>query len=1229
MLTLPQKKPGFEITATYEYLISDRIYNYMGSVEVNFNTALFYVMKKNFLHFSLSAVAVLLLSCCRQSNQVLFTRLPSTSTGVSFSNTITENDSVNILTYYYCYNGGGVGIADFNNDGFQDIFFTGNMVSSKLYLNKGKMKFEDITKAAGITTHDWIMGVSVVDINNDGWMDIYLNVAGPGHKRKHYNLLFINQGATNSKVSFKEDASAYGLADSSFCVQSAFLDYDRDGDLDMYLLTNDVNGVEKTFINPASYPITRGVTADRLYENVGDSAGHPFYKDVSKQAGITEEGYGLGLAIDDLNGDGWPDVYASNDFMPNDQLLINQKNKTFKECAAQSMRHQTYNGMGVDIADVNNDIKPDIMVLDMLPENNERRKTMIARADNEDFAMRQKAGYVDEYMRNTLQLNQGTDANGITYFSDIAQLAGLHATDWSWSVLLADFDNDGLRDSYVTNGFVKNITDLDFISYNADNNTFGTSEDKFKRSRDLFDELKGVHLSNYIFRNKGNLGFDNMTDEWGIATASYSNGAAYADLDNDGDLDLVTNNINEEAFIYENNENNNKNKNNYLAVALKGSGKNINGIGSRVILYCGNDRFYTYYSPVKGYLSSMAAPLCFGVGKHTSIDSLKIIWADGKGQTIRNVKVKQQLKVAYISSQPVQAETINEQTIFTNANNRYNIHYKHAENDYNDFNDESLLPRLYSRKGPGIAVGNIDNKDGLDFFIGGSAGNAGTLFTQNKNGSFEEKKINLQDAKYEDMGSLFFDADNDGDADLYVVSGGNEFKNVPGAYQDRLYVNDGKGNLTKKDQLLPAITSSGSCITAADFDKDGDLDLFRAGGNSPGTYPLSPRSYLLKNENGKFVDITGEVAPELMYVGMVTSAVWSDFDNDGWIDLIVVGEWMPPVFYKNQKGTFIDVTKKTGLANVNGWWNSIYPADIDNDGDIDFVAGNMGTNIDYKPGKNQPVELFYNNFNNNLVPQPVLSCYMKNEFGEKKRFPFAYRDDLFRVMPSLKKKYWNYENYSKAGLDEVFKADELSKAKHYQADMFENCIIKNNGNGKFSISVLPAEVQLSCINGIMATDFDKDGNTDLIVTGNSHSSEVVYGWLDASLGVLLNGDGKGNFIPQPATVSGLFLHGDMKSLAYLYNKNGSEVILAAANSDSLKVLSPAATAGTKIFYADPLDVYAEITYKNGNKVKKEFYYGAGYLSQSARAIEVNNVVKYIEIVDSRGNKRNVSGFFNF
>jgi hypothetical protein len=993
----------------------------------------------------------------------------------------------------------------------------------------------------------------------------------------------------------------------------------------MYLMTNDVDGVEKTFINPAAYPVTRGQTVDRLYENIGDSAGHPVYRNVSKQAGVTEEGYGLGLAVDDLNGDGWPDVYVANDFMPNDQLLINQRNKTFKESARESMRHQTYNGMGVDIADINNDGKPDIMVLDMLPQDNGRRKTMIAKTDYQSFSLRKKAGYVDEYMRNTLQLNQGTDNKGITYFSDIAQLAGVNATDWSWSVLLADFDNDGFRDAYITNGFPKNITDLDFLAYNADNNMFGGVENKIRKTKELLSKLKGINVSNYIFRNTGNLCFEDRTAAWGLKAISYSNGAAYADLDNDGDLDLVTNNIDKEAFVYQNHENDRKDKNNYLELSLKGSKKNINAIGARVILYCGKDSFYSYNSPVRGYLSSMATPLTIGLGRRATIDSLSIRWPDGKGQIMRNIRVNQHLTISWqTSSDAPLPQNTSAPAIFENVGDRYSIHYQHNGNDNNPPIDELMLPRLYSRKGPGISVGDIDNKDGPDFFIGGTSGHAGSLFVQDPDGRFTEKKINPEDAGYEDMGSLLFDADNDGHVDLYVVSGGNNRRDSPGVYQDRLYLNDGKGNFTRSVQSLPVTASSGSCVVGADFDKDGDIDLFRGGGTSPGSYPTAPRSYLLKNEGSKFVDVTADLAPALLNIGMVTSAIWTDFDNDGWIDLVVVGEWMSPVFLKNEKGRLVDISRQTGLANTRGWWNSIYAADIDNDGNIDLIVGNMGTNIDYRPAKDQPLELFYSKFNGSARAEPVLSCYMLNAAGKKERFPLHFRDDLVRVIPSLKKKYWNYETYGKAGLDNLFKTGELSGAAHWQADLFESCILKNNGKGKFSILYLPQQAQLSCINGILPVDFDHDGKVDLIVTGNSHADEVVYGWMDASLGLLLKGDGKGSFIPQPAPVSGLFLSGDMRSLACLYGRDGQQMILAASNSDSLTVLGPVKRASARIFFANPLDVYAIIEYQDGHKTKQEFYYGGGYLSQSARAFEITGSMKKVEVTDSKGYKREIS-----
>ena len=1189
-------------------------------------------MKKHYRSAYIFSLLCILLNGCKKSSPPLFEKLSFNKTGINFINTISENDSVNMLNYYYCYNGGGVGIADFNNDNLPDIFFTGNMVSSKLYLNKGNMQFEDITISSGLTTRDWIMGVSVVDINNDGFMDIYLNVAGPGFARKHHNLLYINQkNGAGSSPRFKEDAASYGLDDSSFCVQSAFLDYDRDGDLDMYLLTNDVDRVGKSYILPASYAITGGKTIDRFYENVGDTLNHPQYKNVSAKVGIIQEGYGLGLAIGDLNGDGWPDIYASNDFMPNDQLLINQKNKKFKDVAAQSMRHQTYNGMGVDIEDINNDAKPDIMVMDMLPENNERRKTMIAKADYESFFLRQKAGYVTEYMRNTLQLNQGTDKTGNLFFSDIAQFAGVHATDWSWGVLLSDFDNDGFRDAYITNGFVKDITDLDYISYSQENNMFGTNKARDDKSKGMVNLLKGVKLSNYMFKNKGDLSFDNMTALWGLKYDSYSNGAAYADLDNDGDQDLVINNINEEAFVFENKATKPKIiENNYLQLILKGNKKNIGGIGSTIVLYSGKQKFYDYFSPVKGYLSSMNTPVHIGLGKINVIDSLSIVWSDGKSQVIKSIKVNQRLTLQYDNATDVESKKVSPTitTVFNNVNKQYGIHWKHIENEYNDFIDEPSLLSMYSKKGPSIAVGDIDNKNGMDFFIGGSKGNSGTLFMQTKMGSFIQKKKNNTDAKYEDMGSLLFDADNDNDLDLYVVSGGSESKNEPNAFNDRLYFNDGNGNFVRQERALPLTSSSGSCVVVTDFDKDGDLDVFRAGALSVGGDFASPRSYLFRNDGGKFTDITDKTAPGLRNIGMINSAIWTDFDNDGWQDLIIAGEWMSPTFYKNQKGKLVNITEQTGLKDMNGWWNSIFPADIDNDGDVDYVLGNMGTNIDYHPSKNQPLEVFYGDFANTGKSKAVFTTYILDNSGKKNPYPITFRDDFFQSMPLLKKKFTNYQSYSVAQLNNIFSKATLEKAVHLTANTFQSCMLINKGNGQFIVKSLPPEAQFSCIYGILATDVDQDGNLDILITGNSHSNEVVYGWMDASLGLLLKGNGKGDFKPQSSEQSGLFLHEATRGIGSMYDSKGRKMIMVVANSDSLNILSITDQSVSSITYASADELYADIILKNGKKRKQEFYFGTGYLSQQDRAICLSKDIKSIQLYNRNGKSRKIVNFSN-
>jgi hypothetical protein len=1188
-------------------------------------------MKNYFLFPNIAFILVLLMASCsiKQENNELFRRLSHDRTGISFSNTIIENDSVNVLDFYYCYNGGGVGIGDFDNDGLQDIFFTGNMVSSKLYLNKGYLKFEDITEAAGVATKGWIMGISLVDINNDGWLDIYLNVAGPGQKNEYRNLLFINEGLNSLGIpSFSEAAAQYGLADNSFSVQSAFLDYDRDGDLDMFLLTNRVDFSDKSFIHPSNYPATKGVTTDRLYKNIGipDTLDHPFYIDVSEEAGIKYEGYGLGLAIDDLNADGWPDIYVANDFMPNDLIYINQQDGTFNDYSSQSQRHQSYNGMGVDIADINNDLLPDIMVVDMLPKSNERRKSMMSGMNYEKFLMEQEAGYVPQFMRNTLQLNQGKDAEGTTHFSDISQLAGVHDTDWSWAPLMADFDNDGLRDIYITNGFVKDITDLDFINYKAPAvSMFGPQESKQEKRRKTIELLKGVKVSNFIFKNQGDFSFQDLTEDWGVDIPSYSNGAAYADLDNDGDLDIIINNINDNAFIFENQSKHINKESHFLQLLLRGSEKNRSGLGAKVIVYTDSTSQYYYHSPVKGYLSSMHTPVHFGIGKHLLVDSLKITWNDGKCQLLKNIKVNQVLTIDYQEAKLCDAtHDVDQNKAFRKANNDFSIQYQHIENRHNDFNRDPLLPRMFSRDGPGIAIGDIDLKNGQDFFIGGSAGNAGTLFLQTEDETFTKRSFDTTEVNSEDMGVLFFDCDNDGDLDLYVVSGGSEFKKGAEEYQDRLYINDGAGNFTRNIRSLPRITSSGSCVVGVDFDKDGDIDLFIGGRYDPGAYPTAPKSFLLENRNGTFHDKTEEKAKDLASIGMVTSAVWTDFDDDGWIDLIVVGEWMPITFFQNQRGKLVNITAKAGLANTKGWWNSIYPADIDQDGDIDYIVGNMGLNNDYKPTPEFPINLFAYDYDANGKVEPFLFRYQKNKKGKQELVPFHGRDDLLKQLVMLKKKFQNYESYAHAGFAEIIPPDKFPKTNKFTAERFESCIIENKGGGKFILRALPVEVQLSSVYGILADDFNQDDKVDLLLAGNSYASEVMYGWQDASLGLCLWGDGNGYFTAVKPENSGFFLNKDIKGFASLHNKNGEKIVLAAANSDSLVALKSIASHQGKVVWAQPQDAYAEILYKDGTKRKTELYYGAGYLSQSSRSIEVSDRVQSIIIVDFRGNRRGIS-----
>jgi len=1093
---------------------------------------------------------IYILGCSANEKQSLqFQLLPASKTGINFENTITENDSVNLFDYYYIYNGSGVAVGDINNDGLLDLFFGGNMVTSKMYLNKGSLVFQDITSAAGLETDSWVMGVTMVDINADQLLDIYLNIAGPSSQRMD-NLLFVNRGPDHNGIPiFEEAAAEYGINDPSFSVQSAFFDYDRDGDLDLFVLTNRVDKIDKTQISQNGKAITNGTTIDHLYENIGyiDSLGHPLYVKRDTTSGISHEGYGLGLGIDDLNQDGWPDIYVANDFMPDEKIYINQGNGKFEERAKDFLPTQSYNGMGVDIADVNNDLRPDIVVVDMLPDNNDRRKSMIGAMKPQAFHLRKKEGYQAQYVRNTLQLNRGKDPTGQLYFSEVSQVAGVHATDWSWGPLLADFDNDGDQDLFITNGFVKDMTDLDYVNFRASKSYFGTKEAKVDREKRLMEALTEVKISNFLYQNQGNLEFEDVTIPAGINTPSFSNGAVYADLDADGDLDIVTNEINAPALVYENTS---RQDNAYLKIKLKGRGLNTQATGARIIAVTDRSKFYQYVSPTRGYLSSIQGEVQLGFGQDTLLQSLSVLWPDGKQQELTDISLNQSIEVNYSpEGEASLARTVDAVPYFETISTL--IDYDHQENAYNDFDRDPLLLQMYSRNGPCISVGEIDDKQGKDLYIGGSHGIAPTLFFQDQNGFFQKTAFPAGEEKYEDVASLLFDFDQDEDEDLYVVSGGSEFEAGSPNYQDRLYINDGKGNFSKSN-ALPEINASGSCVQGADFDKDGDIDLFVGGRYLPGAYPLSPRSYLLRNDGNKYEDITSTVAG-LPKVGMVTSALWSDFDNDGWVDLILVGEWMPLTIFRNVEGV---LQKMENISpHSEGWWNVIKEGDFDNDGDIDYVAGNLGNNQDYKASKDQPFVLYADDFDQNGKIDPIFAGYMKSHAnGDAQLFPFHGKDDLARQITAYKRVFPSYQQYSEATIKQVLSDEMMTKAQTFKAHTFSTSLFINAGKGVFQQVELPVEAQVAPVHAILVEDINLDGNLDLIIAGNHNSSENTYGAQNAFLGTCLLGTGKNTFSILSPAESGLYLNKAVKALSTFDSNSGANILVAAVNAGALITL---------------------------------------------------------------------------
>ncbi len=1147
----------------------------------------------------LSACCLLLfvLGCQNQSantsgsnseSKNLFEEIPSSQSGLTFNNKIIDSEDFNYFIYDGMYQGAGVGVGDVNNDGLLDIYFAGNQVKSKLYLNKGNFQFEDVTDKAGVDGgQGWCTGVAMADVNSDGWLDIYV-CRFLYHERPDLtsNLLYINNG----DGTFTEKAQEYGVADPELSIAATFFDYDKDGDLDLFVVNQPPNNREFRpsyatrdlgFVNSI---LKEGKWSSRLYRNEGGK-----FVDVTRQAGMINFGYGLAAVVGDVDGDGWEDLYEAFDYEGSDRLYINQQNGTFKDEILGMIRHTSNFSMGTDIADFNNDGYLDIYVADMLAQDNFRQKANMGGMDPEKFWALVETGQHYQYMRNCLQLNNG---NGT--FSEIAQLAGVDKTDWSWATLFADFDGDGWKDLLVTNGIKKDVRNKDFLNeaekiveQRRQKLLAENSQLTMIPALDLVEKAPSTKLSNYLFRNNKDLTFTNVANDWGLGRVSFSQGAAYADFDGDGDLDLVVSNMDEEPFLYRNNS-----KTNWLQVKLEGNKGNPQGFGAKVILHSQDGGIqFQQYTPYRGYMSCMLGNLYFGLADRTTIEKVEVIWPDGKAQSFSSVKANQVLVCRQTDARPATPKPFEEKYYFEDITAQTGIDFVHRENNFDDYLKEVLLPHKMSQFGPGIAVGDID-ADGLDdFFVSGAAGQAGVIYRQILPGKFRKYFSFDADRAHEDLGALFFDADLDGDLDLYVASGGNEFAEGSPLLQDRLYLNQ-KGNFTKSKDALPELKTSTATVAAGDFDGDGDEDLFVGGRVTPGKYPTVPKSYLLLNEGGKF-SVANGLAQGIERIGMVSSVLWTDYNNDSKLDLILAGEWMPLTVFRNEGGRFTNQTQALGLGQTNGLWNSLMGADFDNDGDIDYIVGNYGLNSKFSASEKYPFHVYANDFDKSGTLDIVLAYYIDGQC-----YPVRGRQCSSQQMPALKKKFPNYTSFASSDLYKIYDSESLGSAIHHQAFTLASTVFVNEG-GRFTAKTLPIEAQISSVYGFWIDDFDSDGLLDVLLGGNFYAPEVETGRQDASIGLMLKGKGDGTFSVVSNFESGIFIPEDVKSMSLIARgKDMLPMLLVGNNNGRLQAIAPSTGRGrAEVFF--PEQKSQTINLSGGGQRRLEFYKGSGFLSQSS------------------------------